>query len=125
MNLGENLSKIRKIKGRKQNDLAKELGMTQSNYSKHERKPRLSFEMIEKAAKVLEVDPQDIVNFDEKLVFNIHEVKENNAGGLVFNSLPEKLIELYEARIQAQEDEIKLLRSLLDTLNSQVGEKKN
>jgi transcriptional regulator with XRE-family HTH domain len=116
MNVGPKIRKIRELRGFKQDYVAKQLGMTQSNYSKMEKqkdKENIPFEMLERVAKVLDVDPLDILNFDEKFVFNIQEQKGSNSNGLIINNFSEKIQAMYEARIKGLEEEVAFLRAML------------
>ncbi len=117
MNLGHNLRKIREFKDISQDTMADALGMSQPNYSKleTEKKNKIPFHLIEEAAKVLDVDPLDIVNFsEEKVVFHINTQKDNSsANGVVFHQFSQKMQEMYEARISHLEEEIRFLRALV------------
>ncbi len=101
--LGRKISRIRELRGMKQDTLAAELGISQQAVSKLEQSQEIEDSTLEKVAKVLGVPADSIRNFDEeKIIYNIQNNYENsnNSGANVgyqvtFNPL-EKVIELYE-----------------------------
>lgn len=103
MHLGRKISKIRELRGMKQEVLAMELGVSQQTVSKLEQSEVIEDSTLEKIALVLGLPADSIRNFDEeKMIYNIQNNYENsnNTGANVgyqvtFNPL-EKVIELYE-----------------------------
>jgi transcriptional regulator with XRE-family HTH domain len=108
--IGSKVRQIRELKNLTQEHMADRLGMSQRGYSKLERdEVKLDWERITQISKVFEMEPMDLVSFDDNLIFNnctqsgkIHEQHNHN--------LPDKLIEQYEARIKALTDEVAFLR---------------
>lgn len=116
MKIGPKIKKIRELRGFKQEDIAHQLGIHQTTYSRMEKeigKEKVTMETLERIAKALGVDTMDILNFDEKFVFNIQEQKGSQSGSLVINHFSEKIQALYEARIRSLEEEVSFLRALL------------
>ena len=109
MHVGEKIRKFRDLRGYSQANMAEELGMTQTNYSKIERgeAPNLTMKRLEDIAKVLEVDAGSILSFDEKHVLNS---TSNNQGGGYSGSVVyikeslERERGQYEARIKHLEE---------------------
>ncbi|GAA4204169.1 helix-turn-helix transcriptional regulator [Pedobacter jeongneungensis] len=103
MHLGRKISKIRELRGMKQEVLAMELGVSQQTVSKLEQSEVIEDSTLEKIALVLGLPADSIRNFDEeKMIYNIQNNYENsnNTGAnigyqVTFNPL-EKVIELYE-----------------------------
>ena len=101
--LGRKISRIRELRGMKQETLATELGISQQAISKLEQSEEIEDSTLEKIAKALGVPADSIRNFDEeKMIYNIQNNYENsnNSGSIIgyqvtFNPL-EKVIELYE-----------------------------
>jgi transcriptional regulator with XRE-family HTH domain len=123
MNIGHKIKKIRELKGYDQQYMANQLGIHQTTYSRMESDPeKLSMAGLEKIAGILKVDPMAIMTFDEKTVFNISTQKnEGNAvgaSGFIINHFPEKLHELYEARIKDKDEEIRFLRERIIKLDA-------
>ena len=105
MRIGTKIQKLREFKGYSQTNMAEELGMTQANYSKIERgeAKHLTVERLEGIAKVLEIDPATILNFDDKQVLN--NTSNNQGGGYSGNIMYvkesfERERTQYEARIK-------------------------
>ena len=63
-------------------------------------------------SKALGIDPIEVLGFDDKQVFN--NCKQDGYIGINHINLPEKLIQQYEKTITVLEDEVKLLKSLLE-----------
>ncbi|TCD11591.1 XRE family transcriptional regulator [Pedobacter frigidisoli] len=103
MHLGRKISRLRELRGMKQDALASELGISQQSVSKLEQSEVIEDSTLEKIALVLGVPADSIRNFDEeKMIYNIQNNYENsnNTGAnigyqVTFNPL-EKVIELYE-----------------------------
>lgn len=112
--IGSKVRQIRELKGFSQDYIANELGISQRAYSKIERdEVKMDWEKITEISKIFEVDPLDIVQFDDNLVFHncSNSGKINNQHN---HFLPEKVIEQYEARIKQLEDEVSFLKNLID-----------
>ena len=117
MHVSEKIRKIREVKGFSQDYVASQLNMTQTNYSKIERgdTKEMTVDRLEKIAKVLEVAPGDILNFDEKQVFN--STFNNHSGNLGDNIVMmktsfERERKQYETQIKHLEEEITFLREM-------------
>ena len=111
MHVSEKIRKIRVMKGFSQDYVATQIGMTQTNYSKIEQGDtrEMTVARLEKIAKVLEVSPGDILNFDEKQVFNsTFNNHSGNYGGniMVMKDSFEQMKEQYEARIKHLEETV-------------------
>ena len=97
--------------------MALELGVTQSAYSRMEvGETELTYTKLEKIADVLDMKPEDIITFNESMVFN---VMNNDVGnGLVIknNHLSEGEKNLYLQQIDLLKEEITYLKLLLDRM---------
>jgi len=111
--LGQKIKKIRELKNLTQEHLAIELGLTQSAYSKLESgEVDIPYTRLEQIAKVLELKPEDIITFNEHIVFNVMHNETGNGMVVHQASLIEK--ELYEGTIKSLKEEIAYLKSVLD-----------
>ena len=112
MHVSEKIRSIRDMKGISQDYVASQLGMTQTNYSKIERGDvkEITVARLEKIAKVLEVTPGDILNFDEKQVFN--STFNNQGGGYSGNIMYIK--ESFDRERQQYEARVKHLEETVD-----------
>jgi transcriptional regulator with XRE-family HTH domain len=104
--IGQKIRKIRELKGFSQDYVASRLDMSQNNYSKIEleHNKKLSAERLDEIAKILEVDPNEILNFDDTFLFK--SISHNQTGGEtksgIFNN---------DAIIKSLNEEIQHLRS--------------
>ena len=115
MEIGTKVRKLRELKGYSQEYVAAQLNMVQTNYSKVERGETkdMTVKRLEEIAKVLEVDPGTILNFDDKQVFDstFNNQSGNQGDNIVWikNSF-EKVKEQYEARIKELKEESVFLK---------------
>ena len=112
MHIGRNIEKLRTIKGIKQSELARILKMKQQEISRLEQKEHIPDDLLSKVAEGIGFDIEVIKNFKEEPLIN----SINQQGGSVitnnFNPL-EKIIELYEKRIEDKDKMIALLEKQL------------
>ena len=115
MNIGKKIKTLREIRNLTQSHLAQELGLTQSAYSKIEQGDvELSFSKLETVAKVLGMKPEEIVAFNEGMVFNVTNNQTGN--GYVYNAQSEHEKALYEEQISQLKAENTYLKSVIDKL---------
>ena len=70
-NIGDNIKKFRELKNITREQIAADLKMSLSNYSKIERgEIDLTISRVQEIANVLEVDMSQILNFDATHIFN-------------------------------------------------------
>ena len=68
--IGRKISRIRELRGMKQEALAFELGISQQAVSNMERNAEIEANLLIQVAEALGVTPQAIENFSEEAVFN-------------------------------------------------------
>lgn len=118
MHLGRKISRIRELRGIKQETLANELGVSQQSISKLEQSEHIDDERLEVIAKALGVSAEAIKNFDEEKAvnyfnsFNDHSTGAFNNFNCTFNPI-EKVVELYEALLKSEREKIQLLEKML------------
>ncbi|MEO5910647.1 MAG: helix-turn-helix transcriptional regulator [Pelobium sp.] len=100
LHIGRKISRIRELRGMKQEALALELGISQQAISKLEQSEKVEEEVLEKIAKALGVTAEGIAKFNEEAVFNIignsyHDSSSSVQYACTFNPI-DKLIEVYE-----------------------------
>lgn len=123
--IGRKISKIRELRGMKQEALAMAIGVSQQTISNIENSEEVEEEVLVKIAKALEVPVEVIENFSEDAVFNIiGNTVNNHDNGALFNFQPtfnpiEKVIalfeekeKLYERLLQAEKDKVTYLEQL-------------
>ena len=120
--IGRNISRIRELRGMKQEALAIAIGVTQQYVSNLEGSESLDDEKLNKIAEALGVSVESIKSFsDEGVVNYFNNVYDNditdsivNANALecTFNPL-DKVVELYERLVQAEKDKVEYLEKLM------------
>jgi transcriptional regulator with XRE-family HTH domain len=126
--MGRKIEKIRTLKGIKQEELAKQLGITQSALSKIERSEEVEEDKLQKIAEALEMTIDALKNFSEEAVVNYIQNNYDGSPGIVgpantqtnnINPL-EKYVEavedikrLYQALLDEKESKIKMLEGLM------------
>lgn len=126
-NIGPKISRLRELRGMKQETLATALGVSQQTVSNMEKSATIEAELLEQVANILGVTPQAIENFSEEAVFNYFNTFNHNSGSgawatqSTFNFNPiDKLLEaqdenkkLYERLLEAEKSKIEYLERLL------------
>jgi len=116
--IGRKISRIRELRGMKQEALAFELGISQQAVSNMERNAEIEANLLIQVAEALGVTPQAIENFSEEAVFNIinntfQDSSSNNNNYLCTINPLDKIIELYERLLEAEKSKIEYLEKLL------------
>lgn len=118
MEIGEKIKKIRELKNYTQEYMAQKLEMTQAGYGKIERdESEVSYQKLSKIADILKVSVEDIINFNEKMIFNVMHNQTGN-GYVVNNGLSEQEKKLYQQIIDQQKEEILFLKKIIDNLQA-------
>ncbi|MDI6046897.1 helix-turn-helix domain-containing protein [Flavobacterium yafengii] len=122
--IGRNISRIRELRGMKQEALAIAIGVSQQSVSNIEGSETVDEEKLKAIAEVLGVSAEAIKNYSDETVFNIiGNTYHDNASSLNYNCTfnpIDKLIEaydenrkLYERLVQAEKDKVEYLEKLL------------
>lgn len=111
--IGTKIRRIRELRGIKQEVLASELGISQSDVSSMERSDTIDEDKLQKVADVLGVSPEAIKSFSEEaLVFhiqNMHDQATAYAYNFQCNYNPlDKVVELYERLLESEREKAKL-----------------
>lgn len=114
--IGRKISKLRELKGIKQEALAAELGISQQAVSKIEQSAEVEDEALDKIAKVLGLTPEAIKAFSEDAVFNIiantfTDNSQNNNNYLCTINPLEKIVELYERLLASEKEKVEMLKN--------------
>lgn len=118
--IGRNISRIRELRGMKQEALAIAIGMSQQTISNIEGSETIDDEKLNVIAEALGVSAEAIKNFSDEAVLNVigNTYTNNdivNAGlnyNCTFNPL-DKIVELYERLVQAEKDKVEYLERLM------------
>ncbi|RXM44140.1 helix-turn-helix domain-containing protein [Flavobacterium sp. YO12] len=124
--IGRNISRIRELRGMKQEALAFAIGVTQQTVSNIEGSETIDEEKLDAIAEILGVSAEAIKNYTDEAVFNIiGNTVNNHDNAALFQYHPtfnpiDKLIEsyeenkkLYERLVQAEKDKNEYLEKLL------------
>ena len=120
--IGRKISRIRELRGMKQETLAEALNISQQAVSKIEQSEDIEDGKLEEIAKVLGVTKEGIEKFSEENVLNIisNTFTSNDSSTINginvqpnFNPL-DKVVELYERLLKAEKDKIEYLEKLLN-----------
>lgn len=115
--IGRNISRIRELRGMKQEALALAIGVSQQTISNIEGSENVEESMLEKLSSLLNVTPEGIKNFSEETVFNIinNTFKDNSSNNnnylCTINPL-DKILELYERLLEAEKQKVSYLEKL-------------
>ncbi|MHA4895638.1 helix-turn-helix domain-containing protein [Pedobacter sp. PWIIR3] len=116
VHIGRKISRIREIRGIKQDFLAIELGVSQQTISKIEQSEEVEDSTLEKIAGVLGVSAEAIKNFSEEvLIFHIQNMHDNASAYQYnyqchYNPL-DKVVELYERLLASEREKNELLKN--------------
>ena len=107
------IKQIRELKNFTQEYVAQQLGLSTRAYSKIETgETQLTINRLNEISAILEVQPMEVLEFDDKKVFNFYNSSDiNNVKNM---NMPEKLIQQYEETIQALKEQIAVLKLLMD-----------
>jgi transcriptional regulator with XRE-family HTH domain len=110
--LGENVRKIRELKGFSQQNLADEIKVDQKTISRIE-KGELSpkFETLVSISKVLSINISQLLAFNESLIFNnYNQYQQGGNYNAYLNTEIDKVEELYKQLLKEKDEVIALLK---------------
>jgi transcriptional regulator with XRE-family HTH domain len=124
MDIGSNIKKISELKNFNQNYVATALGISQKSYSNIEKsKNKITIELIQKIAEVLNVSFSKIVELNTEVILNNY----NQRGGIGQintssnqNAMADNTMELFEKILLEKDKQIELLKKTIDLLESQL-----
>lgn len=117
--IGRKISRIRELRGMKQDTLAAELGVSQQAISKMEQSEKIEDEALERVATVLGVPAEGIKQFSDEAVMSFIASSYDNAASIAqyynFNPI-EKIVALYDEKVQLLERLLASEREKVDLL---------
>jgi len=133
IHLGRKISRLRELRGMKQEALAEQLGISQQAISKIEQSEHVEDITLDRIAKALGVRKEAIENFnDEALIFHIENMHDQSSAynqnynhQCTFNPLDEikklnaEKDELYKALLKEKDEKIALLEKVMAKQNKQ------
>ncbi|OXA91270.1 helix-turn-helix domain-containing protein [Flavobacterium hercynium] len=121
-NIGRNISRMRELRGMKQEALAEAMGVSQQTVSGLEGSYEIEEQRLAQIARALGVTVDALENFTEESVFNyFNTFYDSSSGGngminhpvhCTFNPL-DKVVELYERLVKAEKDRADALDKVL------------
>jgi len=129
--IGRKISRIREMRGMKQDALAFELGVSQQTVSNIEKSPAIEADLLAQVASILGVSPEAIENFSEEAVFNvINNFNDHSSNNGAWSSNPtfsfnpiDKLLEAYEENKKLYERLLEAEKSIVERLEKLLNDK--
>jgi transcriptional regulator with XRE-family HTH domain len=113
--IGQKIKKLRELRNFTQSHMAEELGLSQSAYSKLELgETEITYNKLERVAEVLGMRPEEVISFNESMVFNVMHNQTGNGFVITNNQLTEAEKHLYEEQISLLKEELSYLKRLLE-----------
>jgi transcriptional regulator with XRE-family HTH domain len=125
VHIGRKISRIREIRGIKQDVLATELGVSQQAISRIEQSEEVEESTIEKIAKILGVTKEAILNFsDEAVITYFNNFHDSSTGDFrhncTFNAI-DKVVELYNEKVELLERLLQSEREKVEILKEKLS----
>ncbi len=117
--IGNKIKKVRELRNYTQEYLAQKLEMSLTGYGNIERdETDIPYSRLEKIAEALDMRTEDLVCFDEKIVFNFSNNQYANAGynTTVHHVVSSEVEKLYKDQIELLKDKISLLEEKIQEL---------
>jgi transcriptional regulator with XRE-family HTH domain len=116
LKIGHKIKKLRELKNLTQEHMAKSIGISQGAYSRMELgETEITYTKLEKISEELGMKPEEIIAFNESLVFNVMNNQTGN--GLVNNSqMSDAEKHLFEQQINLLKEENTYLKKVIDGL---------
>lgn len=116
IHIGQNIARVRGLRGVKQETLANELGISQAEFSNIENSVTVDDNLLNQIAEILNVPSEAIKNFDENLaIYYINNkiesstIQEHGHGIHQVFSPIDKVVELYERLLESEKEKIRIL----------------
>jgi transcriptional regulator with XRE-family HTH domain len=117
LKIGHKIKKLRELKNLTQEHIAKSIGISQGAYSRMELgETEITYTKLEKISEELGMKPEEIIAFNESLVFNVMNNQTGN--GLVINNsqMSDAENHMFEQQINLLKEENTYLKKVIDGL---------
>ena len=117
LKIGHKIKKLRELKNLTQEHMANSIGITQGAYSRMELgETEITYSKLEKISEELGMKPEDVIAFNESVVFNVMNNQSGN--GLVINNtqLSDTEKNLFEQQIILLKEENAHLKKVIESL---------
>jgi transcriptional regulator with XRE-family HTH domain len=120
LKIGHKIKKLRELRNLTQEHMANSLGLSQSAYSRMELgETEITFSKLEKISEELGMRPEEIIAFNESMVFNVMNNQTGN-GLVINNNVPNEEVKdnkvLYEQLISQLREENAHLKKIIENL---------
>ena len=107
MDIGENIRKVRDLKGFSQQALAESIGLSQKQLSRIEtNQVSPTFDTLEKICEALGITLKNLLQFNEDLIFNNVVETQNGGEFIAYNNTDIKQIENLYKQLLVEKDKI-------------------
>lgn len=117
LKIGHKIKKLRELKNLTQEHMAKSIGISQGAYSRMELgETEITYSKLEKISEELGMKPEEVIAFNESVVFNVMNNQTGN--GLVINNnqINEEDKNLYLQQITLLKEENAYLKTVINGL---------
>jgi transcriptional regulator with XRE-family HTH domain len=117
LNIGTKIKKLRELKNLTQEHMASVIGVTQSAYSRLELgETEITYSKLARIAGELGMKPEDVIAFNESMVFNVMHNQTGNGLIIQNNTLVNEERDLYKLQIETLKEEVAYLKKIIDNL---------
>ena len=117
LNIGNKIKKLRELKNLTQEHMASVIGVTQSAYSRLELgETDITYSKLARIAGELGMKPEDVIAFNESMVFNVMHNQTGNGLIIQNNTLVNEERDLYKLQIETLKEEVAYLKKIIDNL---------
>ena len=117
LNIGTKIKKLRELKNLTQEHMASVIGVTQSAYSRMELgETEITYSKLVRIAGELGMKPEEVIAFNESMVFNVMHNQTGNGLIIQNNALNNEERELYKLQIETLKEEVAYLKKIIDNL---------
>jgi transcriptional regulator with XRE-family HTH domain len=117
LNIGTKIKKLRELKNLTQEHMASVIGVTQSAYSRMELgETEITYSKLARIAGELGMKPEDVIAFNESMVFTVMHNQTGNGLIIQNNTLVNEERDLYKLQIETLKEEVAYLKKIIDNL---------
>lgn len=121
--IGENIRKIRELRGYSQDYMASRLSISQRSYSNIESdKSKLDKDTLNEISNVLEIDPVTLLTFDEKIIFT-NSPQSGYFNNSTVNDISHEQLKLLESTIDMLKQQMEFLHKEIEFLRNIINKK--
>ncbi len=129
LRVGENIKKVRELKGYTQEYMADRLGVSQRTYCSIEKEnKKIDTERLQNIAEILEVSIFDLLNFNDRIFFSNNKCTHFGAGVAMYSTVHSgtgEQLEKYEEQMKEMRSEIHHLREQVNFLQELIQKQFN